>query len=114
MRGWLPWCLSYSVFAGGGFGVELGQQELQRVERKGEAHRGDMAGAGHEARVDEVGEQGAGRAFAESGHLLELAARGGAGEEQVIERQRGLHADAFVVRGAEGDERLDAGFHAGP
>ncbi len=59
-----------------------------------------------------MGQQRAGRAFAQPGHLLELAARGGAGEKEVVERQRGFRADAFVVRGAEADQRLDAGLHA--
>ena len=85
---------------------------MQGIEREGEAHRGDVAGAGDEAGFDELGQQRAGRAFAEPGHMLELAARGGAGEKEVVERQRGLRADAFVVRGAKADERLDAGLHA--
>ena len=101
-----------SIFAGGGFGVELRQQKLQGIERECEAHRGDVAGAGDEAGFDEVGQQRAGRAFAQPDHLLELAARGGAGEKEVVERQRGFRADAFVVRGAEADQRLDAGLHA--
>ena len=101
-----------SIFADSGFRVELRQQELQRVEREGEAHRGDVAGAGDEAGFDELGQQRAGRAFAQPGHLLELAARGGAGEKEVVERQRGFRADAFVVRGAEADQGLDAGLHA--
>jgi hypothetical protein len=101
-----------SVLADSGFGVEFGQQELQGVEREGEAHRGDVAGAGDEAGFDELRQQRAGRAFAQPGQLLEFAARGGASEKEVVERQRGLNADAFVVRGAETDQRLDAGLHA--
>lgn len=46
-----------------------------------------MTGAGDEAGFDELGQQRAGGAFAQPGHLLELAARGGAGEKQVVERQ---------------------------
>jgi hypothetical protein len=97
-----------SIFARNRFGVKLRQQELQGIKRKGEAHRGDVASAGDEAGFDELGQQRAGRAFAQTGHLLELAVRGGAGEEEVVQRQRGVKADAFVVRGAEADQRLGA------
>ena len=101
-----------SIFAASRFRVKLGHQELQGVEREGEAHRGDVAGAGDEAGFDELGQQRAGRAFAQPGHLLKLAARGGASEKEAVERQRGRRADAFVVCGAEADQRLDAGLHA--
>ncbi len=79
-----------SIFAGSGFWVKLGQQKLQRIER------GDVAGAGDEAGFDEVREQRGGRALAEHDHLLDLAARGRAGNRGVVDQQRGVYANAFL------------------
>jgi hypothetical protein len=67
-----------SIFPAGGFGVELGQQELQGIEREGEAHRGDVA-----AEMEHAGDE-ADLVFAEAdkplmnslAHLLLCAARG--------------------------------------
>lgn len=85
----MPRSLAQSVFANRCFGIKLRQQELQGIKREGKAHRRNVTGAGNEAGFDEVGQQRAGGAFAEPGHLLELAACGGACENEVLERQRG-------------------------
>ena len=71
-----------------------------------------MPFTGDEPGFDEAGEQAAGSAFAEAGHLLEFSPWRGAGQEEVVKRHDGLRADTFVMGGAKGDERMDAGFHA--